>query len=85
MQDHYGVGSSEALRFSHNIQRCIWITEDGDYTTVPVLQRIARETGLPDDVVQRLVVDRRGDDSDPGVQGWKRNHAEAVSLGECLS
>jgi 2-hydroxychromene-2-carboxylate isomerase len=82
IQNHFGVGSPEALAFSYAVQRCIWITEDGDYMTVEVLQRLAREVGISEEVVERCVIDRRGHEEDEGVRGWQKNHAEAVELGE---
>lgn len=76
------MGSPEALAFSYAVQRCIWITEDGDYMTVEVLQRLAREVGINEEVVEKCVIDRRGHEGDEGVQGWQKNLAEAVELGE---
>ncbi|GFZ46870.1 hypothetical protein JCM24511_04090 [Saitozyma sp. JCM 24511] len=81
IQNHFGVGSPEALAFSYAVQRCIWITEDGDYMTVEVLQRLAREVGINEEVVEICVIDRRGHEGDEGVQGWQKNLAEAVELG----
>lgn len=82
VQRRHGVGSEEALRFSYEIQRCIWVTEEGDHTDVEVLRGIARRCGLSEEAVEQDVVDRRGDEMDAGVQEWKRNHEEAVQLGE---
>ncbi|OCF38685.1 hypothetical protein I317_07536 [Kwoniella heveanensis CBS 569] len=81
VQRHYGIGSEQALRFSYAIQRCIWVTESGDYADVEVLKGLAREVGIEEEVVQRCVVDKRGDEEDEGVAEWKRNHEEAVDLG----
>lgn len=50
--------------------------------TVEVLQRLAREVGISEEVVERCVIDRRGHEEDEGVRGWQKNHAEAVELGE---
>ncbi|WVR06791.1 hypothetical protein IAU60_003826 [Kwoniella sp. DSM 27419] len=81
VQKHFGIGSLEAQRYSYAIQRCIWITEDGDYAEVETLRRIAREVGIDAAVVERCVVDKRGDENDEGVQEWRRNLSEATELG----
>jgi hypothetical protein len=84
VQRRYGVGSEEALRFSYEIQRCIWVTEEGDHTDVEVLRGIARRCGLSEEAVEQDVVDRRGEEKDAGGQEWRRNHEEAVQLGELI-
>ncbi|KAK8864655.1 hypothetical protein IAR55_001905 [Kwoniella newhampshirensis] len=80
IQQHFGVGSPESLKFSYAVQQCIWVTEDGDYCEVETLQRIARDIGIDEAVVQKCAIDRRGDKSDAGVEEWLRNHDEAVEL-----
>ena len=59
------------------------MTEDGDNCEVATLRRIARECGLAEEVVERCVMDRRGDEGDEGVMQWSRNHEEAMGLGGC--
>jgi len=82
LQQFFGIGSSEALKFSYAVQRCIWLTEDGDYCEVETLQRIAREVGLGEGVINACVVDRRLDPHDEAVKEWERNHAEAAERGK---
>lgn len=84
LQQHYGVGAEPVRRFSYEVQRCIWETEEGDHCDVTVLQTIARRCGIAENVVTEAVVDRRSDPSDPGVKEWNTNHREAVNLGESL-
>ncbi|WWC61896.1 uncharacterized protein I303_104482 [Kwoniella dejecticola CBS 10117] len=81
IQRKFGVGSPEALKFSYEIQRCIWITEQGDHSKIETLQQIAREIGSDEETISECVVDCRGDEEDEGVKEWKRNHEEAVELG----
>ncbi|KAH8666927.1 thioredoxin-like protein [Xylariales sp. PMI_506] len=81
VQRHYGIGSEEALKYSFAVQNCIWVTEDGDYCEVETLQKIAREIGLPEDVIEKCVVDRRSDPEDEGVNEWVGNHNEAAEKG----
>ncbi|WRT66638.1 uncharacterized protein IL334_003597 [Kwoniella shivajii] len=81
IQQKYGIGSNEALGFSYAIQRCIWITEEGDHSRVETLQDIARKHGFDEHTVRSCVVDRRGDEEDEAVKEWTQNHEEAVQLG----
>ncbi|WWC94534.1 hypothetical protein V866_001380 [Kwoniella sp. B9012] len=81
IQQKFGIGSKEALKFSYEIQRCIWITEQGDHARVETLQQIARQCGFDERTIDECVVDKRGEDGDGGVEEWTRNHEEAVKLG----
>ncbi|WWD19977.1 hypothetical protein CI109_104450 [Kwoniella shandongensis] len=77
----YGIGSKEALEFSYQVQRCIWVTEEGDHCQLDTLRGIASRMGLSDEVVERVVVDRRSDPSDPAVKIWYQNHKEGAEKG----
>lgn len=81
LQQHYGIGSKEALAFSYGVQRCIWVTEEGDHCDLNVLKKIARNCGIAHEVVEKCCIDRRGNIADPGVQTWNEYHQEAVELG----
>ncbi|WWD03306.1 hypothetical protein V865_001357 [Kwoniella europaea PYCC6329] len=81
IQQKFGIGSKEALKFSYEIQRCIWITEQGDHAKVETLQQIARQCGFDEQTIDECVVDKRGQEGEEGVKEWRRNHEEAVKLG----
>ncbi|WVQ73619.1 hypothetical protein IAR50_003199 [Cryptococcus sp. DSM 104548] len=81
VQHKFGVGAKEALRFSYEVQRCIWETEEGDHCDLDVLQGLGRRTGLEDGDIQDLIVDRREDSGDAAVKEWNKNHIEAVEKG----
>ena len=82
LQQHYGIGSKEALDYSYQVQRCIWVTEEGDHCEVETLQNIGRRLGFPEEVIQSCIVDKRGNKSDAGVAEWDQFHKEAVQKGQ---
>jgi len=63
------------------VQRCIWVTEEGDHCDIEVLRSIARRCGIDEDIVIEAVSDNRSDATDAGVKEWNTNHLEAVALG----
>ena len=81
LQQRFGEGSKQALDFSYAVQRCIWVTEEGDYCDVDVLKKLAKAVDIDEDSIASCVVDRRGDSNDDGVQLWSRYHQEAEDLG----
>ena len=81
IQAKFGIGSKEALRYSYAVQQCIWVTEQGDHCDLEVLRQLGRQSGLAEDDVQELILDKRDDASDEAVKEWERNHVEAVELG----
>lgn len=84
LQQHFGIGAPEALKFSYAVQRCIWVTEEGDHCDLEVLKKLARDCGISDDALNKCLIDRRGDDTDAAVKAWNKFHDEAVELGTFL-
>ena len=84
MQQRYGIGSEEALRYTLAVQETIWYTEEADHCDIEFLRTLARRIGLEEEDVSALVVDKRDDMEDPAVIEWDENYKEAIALGERL-
>ncbi|ORY29321.1 thioredoxin-like protein [Naematelia encephala] len=82
VQKAFGIGSPQALAFSYAIQRCIWVTEEGDHCDVQVLRKLAKDVGIDEKAIESCVVDRRGLRDDEAVKEWNANHDEAVHKGK---
>ncbi|KAL1665681.1 thioredoxin-like protein [Schizophyllum commune] len=80
VQKMLGRGHPLALAFSYAIQRCIWIDE-GNYCDLEVLKSLGRQVGLPENVVDQAIIDRRGDTEDEGVKEWQQNLKDAEAIG----
>jgi 2-hydroxychromene-2-carboxylate isomerase len=85
LQQYYGVGAPIVRSFSYEVQKCIWVTEEGDHCDIEVLRAIALRCGINESVISSSVVDKRTDRDDAGVREWNSNHKEAVKLGKPTS
>ncbi|WWC69924.1 uncharacterized protein I206_103868 [Kwoniella pini CBS 10737] len=81
IQLKFGIGSIEALKFSYEIQKCIWITEQADHSKLETLKQIGKQIGFDEDTISNCIIDERDDEDDQGVKEWRKNHEEAVELG----